>query len=236
MKKIYGVSVTLGCCSLVGNAQAEEFTGQYLATGNISTQTRLMPSLNNRLTANYAPSAIKGNIYLRLEHYTENSYHTDDGDMTRERKFEGQVNFNYPLFEKLKVTVGALRHENYTFRDNYNWAVAGLSWTGDVAKNISLTTVLLAEKRNGGGRVFYDLSGILEQHCSEKTSVFAAAHIYENLGEADLMPTHKREFEIGVNYVISKRYFAGISYFYHQQVDNPSDRFSFMKIKFGVNF
>lgn len=236
MKKIYLASAAFGLCYLATEARAEEFSGQYLVTGNVSTQTPAMPSLNNRLTANYAPAGLKGNFDFRLERYTENSYHTDDGAMTRERKFEGQVNFNYPLTEHLNATVGGLRHENYTFRDNYNWAVAGLSWTGDVAKDLALTTALLAEKRNGGGRIFYDLSGTLERHLSDKVSVFAAAHIYENLGESDLTPSHKREFETGLNYAISKRYFAGISYFYHQQVDDPSDRFSFLKIKLGVNF
>lgn len=236
MKKIYLSSLMLTRCCLAAQVQAEEFSGQYLVTGNVSTQAPAMPSLNNRLTANYAPPALKGNFDFRLERYTENSYHTDDGAMTRERKFEGQVNFNYPLTEHFNATVGALRHENYTFRDNYNWAVAGLSWTGDVAKDLALTTAFLAEKRNGGGRAFYDFSVTLEQHLSEKVSVFAAAHIYENLGESDLAPSHKREFETGMNYAISKRYFAGISYFYHQQVDNPSDRFSFVKVKLGVNF
>lgn len=237
MKKSMLQVLMLGMlCGLAAQTRAEEFTGQYLITGNVSTQAPAMPSLNNRLTANYAPPAMKGNFDFRLERYTENSYHTDDGAMTRERKFEGQVNFNYPLTEHLNVTVGALRHENYTFRDNYNWAVVGLSWTGEVAKGLTLNTVFLEEKRNHGGRAFYDLSGTLEQHLSEKTSVFAAAHIYENLGESDLTPSHKREFEVGLNYAISKRYFAGISYFYHQQVGDPNDRFSFLKVKLGVNF
>lgn len=236
MKNIFLASAACSLCYFATQVHAEEFSGQYLATGNVSTQTSAMPSLNGRLTANYAPAGLKGNMDFRLERYTENSYHTTDGAMTRERKFEGQVNFNYPLTEHLNMTVGALRHENYTFRDNYNWAVAGLSWTGDVAKDLALTTALLAEKRNHGGRVFYDFSSTLEKRFSEKTTVFAAAHIYENLGEADLKPTHKREFETGLNYNINKRYFVGASYFYHQQVGDPSDRFSFIKMKLGINF
>ena len=118
MKKINLASAALALCYLATEARAEEFSGQYLATGNVSTAAPAMPSLNNRLTANYAPAGLKGNFDFRLERYTENSYHTDDGAMTRERKFEGQVNFNYPLTEHLKATVGGLRHENYTFRDN----------------------------------------------------------------------------------------------------------------------
>ena len=226
----------VGIFAATGAAHADGFTGQYLATGNLSTQSRLMPSLNSRLTGNYASSALKGNFDFRLERYTENSFHTNDASMTRERKGEAQVNFNFPLTEHFTATVGVLRHENYTFRDNYNWAVAGLSWSGEVAKDLSITTGMLAEKRNGGGRVFYDFSASTEQRFAEKYGAFAAAHIYENLGEFDGSPSHKREFETGINYYISKRYFAGVSYFYHQQVDDPRDRFSFLKFKAGVNF
>ena len=225
-----------GLFAAASAAHADEFTGQYLATGNLSTQSRLMPSLNSRLTGNYASSVLKGSFDLRLERYTENSFHTDDGNMTRERKAEAQVNFNFPLTEHFTATVGVLRHENYTFRDNYNWAVAGLSWSGDVAKDLSITAGILAEKRNGGGRAFYDFSASAEQRFKEKYGAFVAAHIYENLGEFDGSPSQKREFETGINYYISKRYFAGISYFYHQQVGDPSDRFSFLKLKVGVNF
>lgn len=226
-----------GLAAGYGNAQAADaFTGQYLATGNLSTQTALMPSLNSRLTANYAPGWTTGNFDFRLERYTENSYHAANGDMVRERKFEAQANYNYPLTPNLNAVVGLLRHENYTFRDNYYWAVAGLAWNGDIAKDTSLSTAILAEKRNGGGRVFYDLSGTVEHRFMEKYGAFVAAHVYENLGEFDAVPTHKREFETGINYYISKRYFAGVSYFYHQQIGDPADRFSFVKLKLGVNF
>lgn len=57
-----------------------------------------MPSLNSRLTANYTSRVLKGNFDLRLERYTENSFHTNDGSMTRERKVEAQVNFNFSTF------------------------------------------------------------------------------------------------------------------------------------------
>ena len=117
-----------------------------------------------------------------------------------------------------------------------NWAVAGLSWSCDVAKDLNFTTGILAEKQNGGGRVFYDFSASAEQRFEEKYGAFVAAHIYENFGQFDASPSHKREFETGINYYVSKRYFAGISYFYHQQVGDPSDRFSFVKLKVGVNF
>ena len=217
-------------------AYAGDLTGQFVGTGNLSTQTQLMPSLNTRVTANYALSTVKSNLDLRLERYTENSYHTADASMTRERKAEVQLNFNLPLTEHFTATVGALRHENYTFRDNYNWTVAGVSWSGDVVEDLRITAGVLAEKRNGRGRPFYDFAVSAEHRFRQNFGAFAVAHIYENLGEFDSSPSRKREFETGINYDFSKRYFAGISYFYHQQVGDPSDRFSFLKLKIGVNF
>lgn len=224
----------LGVCGTT--FAADEFTGQYMATVNLSTQTQLMPSLNSRFSASYAPEPIKGNFDFRIEHYTENSYHTSNGEMVRERKFEAQANYNYPLTEHINAVVGFLRHENYTFRDNYYWGVAGLTWNGDIAKDTSLSTGILAERRNGNSKVFYDFSGTVEHRFMEKYGVFAAAHAYQNLGEFDPIPTQKREFEAGINYYVSKRYFAGASYFYHKQIGDPADRFSFVKIKLGVNF
>ena len=66
--------------------------------------------------------------------------------------------------------------------------------------------------------------------------LFANAHLYENLGESNVRPTRKRELEVGVNYYISQRYYAGISYFRHWQVADANDRFAVVKVKFGVNF
>lgn len=220
----------------VGLAHCEEITGQYLVTGNLSTQFGIMPSLNNRLTATYAPAWMKGNVDFRVERYTENSFHADNGEMVRERKFEGQVNYNLPITDHLNAISGVLRHENYTFRDNYNWVIAGLGWNDDISPDTNLGVTFLGEKRNGGGRLFYDLSSTVERRFAESCSIFVSAHVYQNLGEFDATPTHKREFETGMNYIISKRYFASASYFYHQQVGDPSDRFSFVKLKLGVNF
>ena len=215
---------------------ADELSGQFLATGNISTQNALMPSVNSRFTASFAPKWAVGNLDFRLENYTENSYHAAGNEMVRERKFETQLNYNYPLTEHLNAIVGILRHENYTFKDNYYWGVAGLAWNGDIFKDTTLSSAVVAEKRGGGGHLFYDFSGSLEYHFLEQYSVFGAAHIYDNFGEFDLAPTHKREYETGVNYYINKRYFAAASYFYHKQIGDPADRFSFLKLKLGVNF
>lgn len=219
-----------------GTVHAEGFTGQYMATGNLSTQTALMPSMNNKLTANYAPSWMTGNFDFRVEQYTETSYHGKDGAIVREHKQEEQFNYNLPLTEHLSATTGILHHDNSTFPDDYWWGIAGLVWNGEVATNTNLTTGLLAEKRNDGGRVFYDFSATLERRLWEKYGAFAATHLYENLGEFDTSPSFKREFEVGLNYYPSERYVMGVSYFYHQQIDDPTDRFSFVKLKLGVNF
>ena len=119
--------VVLAACSLgVSAAHGEGLTGQYLATGNFSTQDSVMPSINNRLTMNEAPTWTKGNFDFRLEQYVENSFHGINDTMVREHKFEAQANYNYPLTPQLSATAGVLRHENHTFRDNYFWGVAGL--------------------------------------------------------------------------------------------------------------
>ena len=235
LKDARNVMISIGLLSS-SVVYGEGLTGQYLATGNFSTQDRLLPSMNNRLTMNYAPPWTVGNFDFRLEQYVENSFHGTNNAMVRERKFEGQINYNYPLTSHLSATAGVLRHENHTFRDNYFWGVAGLVWSGDIAPDTGLTAGVLAEKRNKGGRLFYDSSAAVEHKFHEKYGAIASAHVYENLGEFDPKPTHKREYEIGLNYYPNKQYVAGISYFYHQQIGDPTDRFSFVKLKLGANF
>lgn len=66
--------------------------------------------------------------------------------------------------------------------------------------------------------------------------IFSNGRLYENLGESNARPTRKREYEVGVNYYISQRYYAGISYFRHWQVNDANDRFAMAKVKFWVNF
>lgn len=217
-------------------AHAEGLTGQYLATFNASTIGETMPSMNNRLTANYAPAWTKGNFDFRLEQYVENSFHGPNDRQVRERKYEQQASYNHPLTEQLNAVVGLLHHSNSTFRDSYWWGIAGLNWSGQVAPETTLNAGALAEKRNGGGRVFYDLSGSVERRFLQRYGAFAAAHVYENLGEFDASPTRKREFEVGLNYYPSDRYSASLSYFDHRQVGDRTDRFSMVKLKLGINF
>ena len=220
----------------VGWANAEGLTGQYLATGNFSTEGSVKPSMNNRLTANYAPAWTFGNMDVRIEQYVENSFHGTNNSLVRERKFEAQANLNYPLTKELNATVGVLRHTNSTFQDNYNWVIAGLVWNGEIATDTNLTTAALAEKKVGGGRVFLDASATVERRFQEKFGVFAAAHLYENFGEFDTAPSRKKEYEVGLNYYFSPRYVLAVSYFNHQQIGDPTDRFSMIKLKAGINF
>lgn len=237
MKLIITLSFLFCICTLgINVATADELTGQYLATGNFATENAILPSMNNRLTGHYAPKWTLVNLDLRVEQYVENSYHDVNNSLVREHKFEAQINLNYPITKELNATVGLLRHENTTFKDNYYWAVAGLIWSGDIATNTNLTTGLLMEKRTSGGRLFFDSSASIEHRFEEKFGAFAAVHIYENFGEFDVSPTHKREYEVGVNYYYSPRYVFGVSYFDHQQVDDPNDRFKFLKLKAGINF
>ena len=231
--------VGLATCALVVScpvAHADGWTGQYLATFNASTVGKTLPSMNNRLTANDAPAWIKGNVDFRLEQYVENSFHGPNDSQVRERKLEEQANYNHPLTEHLNAVVGLLHHSNSTFRDNYWWGIAGFNWSGQVAPEATLSAAALVERRNGGGRVFYDLSGSIERRFFLTYGAFVAAHLYENLGEYDPAPTHKREFEAGLNYYPNDRYFAGVSYFDHRQGGDPTDRFSMMKLKLGLNF
>ena len=237
MKRLTLAAGLLGLFSIgLENASAEGLTGQYLATGNFAAEGSIKPSMNNRLTANYAPTWTPGNFDVRVEQYVENSFHGTNDSLVRERKFEAQANFNYPLTNELSATVGFLRHTNSTFRDNYNWALAGLVWNGEIAANTNLTTGLLVEKRVSGGRLFFDGSVTVEHRFLEKYGAFAAAHLYENFGEFDTSPSRKREYETGINYYPSPRYVFGLSYFNHQQVGDPTDRFSMIKLKAGINF
>lgn len=231
--------VGLATCALAGAcsaAHADGWTGQYLATFNASTIGKTLPSMNNRLTANDAPVWTEGNFDFRLEQYVENSFHGANDSQVREHKYEEQASYNHPWTEHLNAVVSVLHHSNSTFRDNYWWGIAGLNWTGQVTPKTTLSAGALAEKRNGGGRVFYDLSGSVEQRFLQRYGAFAAAHIYENLGEFDASPTHKREFEVGLNYYPNERYVASLSFFKHRQVDDPTDRFSMLKVKLGINF
>lgn len=236
LKRIFWVLPLLMLTGHGPFAHAGGLTGQYLATGNISTLSESLPSLNNRLSLNYAPSRIPGAFDARVEFYTEPSFHSADHHLVNEHKREMQLNYTYPLFDHLALIAGYLYHENQTFRDTYTWAIAGLSASGDVFADTPGSISVLAEKRNKSDRIFYDFSGSIEHRFQSRYGVFASAHIYQNMGEFDLQPTHKREYEAGVNWYPGTRYNACLSYFKHTQSDDAFDRFSLVKLKVGVNF
>ena len=219
-------------------AQADEsaFNGSYLLTGNISTIDKAITSANNRLGLNYKPLWSSGNFDLRVESYTETSFHTPDKSIVNEHKLETQLNYNHPINDIFGVTGGILYHQNDTFRDEYFWAITGLTYGQKISDNVSLNGALLAEKRNKGGRVFYDASGSAEYRLMPQLSAFLALHRYENLGEFDTMPSRKFEVELGANYTINPRFFTGLSYFRHTQDNDADDRFALLKLKLGINF
>lgn len=174
-------------CSLLlvnFSAQADEsaFSSSYLLTGNISTIDNALTSANHRLGLNVNPSWSAGNFDLRVESYTETSFHTPDRSIINEHKIETQLNYNYPINDIFGDTGSILYHKNDTFRDQYFWAITGLTYMQKISDNVSLSGALLAEKRNKGGRVFYDASGSVEYRFMPKLSTFLALHRYENLG------------------------------------------------------
>ena len=229
-----GFAVTV--FAVISSARAEGLKGQLLVTGNVSTIGESLTSFNQRLGLNYAPTWTPGNFDYRYERYTEPSFHGQNDAQVNEGKLESQLMYSHPLNRQFSVTAGGLYHTNRTFRDNYYWAVVGVTFSVEIASKTTASAAALIEKRTSGGRAFYDLSGGIEYKPVAAVGVFANAHLYENLGESDVRPTRKRELEIGVNYYINQRYYAGASYFRHWQVDDANDRFALAKVKFGVNF
>ena len=230
------IGVAVAVLAVTSSARAEGLKGQFLVTGNVSTIGESLTSFNHRLGLSYAPTWTPGNFDYRYERYTEPSFHGQNGAQVNERKLESQLMYSHPLNERFSVTAGGLYHTNKTFRDNYYWAVAGMTFNGEIASNTTASAAALIEKRASGGRAFYDLSGGIEYKPVATVGLFANAHLYENLGESDVRPTRKREFEVGLNYYVGQRYYASASYFRHWQADDANDRFAVAKVKFGINF
>lgn len=231
--------VTIGLLSLVcvtAHADDSSLTGSYTVTRNVSTIDTPLTSVNNLVTLNYKPSWGVGNFDYRAESYTEPSFHSLNGSIVNEHKLEMQLNYNYPITNIFGATGGILYHTNYTFQDTYYWGVAGLTFNQSISSNTTIAATFLAEKRSSGGRVFYDASASAEYLFRHFFSAFVALHRYENLGEYDINPTQKLEYEIGLNYNLSRRFFTGISYLHHSQYNDPADRFALLKVKLGVNF
>lgn len=170
----------------------------------------------------------------------DGSYNSDPPGVLRnninEPKFEAQLMVNRPLSSRIGFTGGLLYHYNYRFPDRYYWAITGLTATAPIGQNITLSGAALVETKLGGGRAFYDLSGTLEYRFAPRTNTQLSFHRYENLGQFDPKPTQKGEIEVGVNRALGRKQSVGVSYFRHVQFGAPNDQFSFLKLKYSVNF
>jgi len=213
-------------------------TGSYQATGNISLLGKPRPSLGHRLNLSYALP--KGSLDSRIEYYVDGSYNADPPGVLRnninEPKFEAQLMYNRPLNKRLGFTGGLLYHDNFRFPDRYFWAITGLTLGVPVGQNITLSGAALLEKKLGGVRPFYDLSGTLEYRFAPKWNTQLSYHRYENVGQFDPQPTQKAEYEIGLNRALSGKQSVGISYFRHVQFNAPNDQFTFLKLKYSRGF
>lgn len=134
------------------------------------------------------------------------------------------------------VTGGFLYHTNYRFPDEYWWAMAGLTHSLPLRKDVTLSTAALAEKRVWSNRLFCDLTGTLEYWFVPGCHMQLSFHRYENLGEFDPKPTQNEEYEIGFNHDLGHKQSVGVSLFRHIQLHAPNDQFSLMKLKWSIGF
>jgi len=218
---------------------ASPLTGNILLTGNVSTLDRPLPSANERLTLDYALP--KGQIFdLRVENYTEGSYNENPpgvlGRNINEHKFEVQGTYMYPLTSMFSVSGALLHHTNFTFHDNYQWAIATLAAKIPLSEKLSLTPNASLEKRLRGGRVFWDTSATLDYSFAQDWTFEANLHRYENFGEFDPHPTEKEEIEAGFIHLLTSNQTLALSFFRHIQFGAPNDQFSFLKLKYGYSF
>lgn len=109
-------------------------------------------------------------------------------------------------------------------------------WGVPIGENITLSGAALLEKKLGGVRPFYDLSGTLEYRFAPKWNTQLSYHRYENVGQFDPNPTQKAEYEIGLNRALSRKQSVGVSYFRHVQFNAPNDQFTFLKLKYSRAF
>ena len=216
-----------------------KLTGNFLFTGNASTLDRPLPSLNERLTLDYALP--RGQILdLRVENYYEGSYNQNPpGILYRninEQKLEIQGTYIYPLTSVFSLSGAVLHHENFTFRDNYEWGILTVTAKLSLSKRLTLTPNISAEKRLKGGRWFYDTATTLDYGFAKNWTFETSYHRYENFGECDPEPTQKQEFETGVLRQLPHNQTIGLSYFRHIQFGASNDQFSFIKLKWGLSF
>lgn len=216
-----------------------ELTGNLFLTGNVSTRDRPLPSLNEKLTLDYALPHDQV-LDLRVENYYEGSYNENPpgvlGHNINEHKLEIQGTYTYPITSVFSVSGAVLHHENFTFPDNYEWGIVTLTAKIPLLEQVTLTPNISGEKRFKGGRLFYDTSTTLDYTFIDDWTFEANYHRYENFGEYDPEPTRKQEYEIGLLYQLTHSQTVGLSYFRHIQFGAPNDQFSFIKLKYGISF
>lgn len=214
-------------------------TGNLLLTLNGSTLGRVAPSLNERLTLDYALP--HGQVLdLRVENYYEGSYNEDPpGRLDRninEQKLEIQATYTRPVSSIFSLSGAVLHHENFRFRDNYEWGIATLTAKLPLSKSVTLTPNVSFEKRLQGGRIFYDTATTLDYGFLPRWTFETSYHRYENFGELDPAPTQKQETELALIREMPRHQTVGLSFFRHVQFGAPNDQFSFIKLKYGVSF
>ncbi len=214
-------------------------TGNYLTTLNVSTLGRPAPSLNQRLTLDYALP--HGQVLdLRVENYYEGSYNDlPPGDLPQninEHKLEVQGTYTYPLTRVFSVSPALLHHDNFRFHDSYYWGILTLTAKLSLSRTVTLTPNISAERRLSGGRTFYDSNTALDYAFAPNWTAEATYHRYENFGELDPEPTEKEEQEYGLIRQLPHGQTVALSYFHHIQHDSANDQFSQIKLKYGVSF
>ncbi len=214
-------------------------TGNFLTTFNVSTLGRPAPSLNQRLTLDYALP--HGQVLdLRVENYYEGSYNQlPPGDLSQninEHKLEVQATYTRPLSKVFSISPALLHHDNFRFHDTYYWGILTLTAKLPLTRVVTLTPNVSAQKRLRGGRVFFDSNTSLDYVFAANWTAEATYHRYENFGELDTEPTEKEEQEYGFIRQIRHGQTVALSYFRHIQHGSANDQFSFIQVKYGISF
>ena len=214
-------------------------TGNFLSTFNLSTLGRPAPSLNSKLTLDYALS--HGQVLdLRVENYYEGSYNQlPPGDLSQninEHKLEVQGTYTVPLSKVFSLSPALLHHDNFRFHDSYYWGILTLTARVPLSEALTLTPNVSAEKRLRGGRLFYDSATTLDYLFLPNWTAEATYHRYENFGELDPEPSEKEEQEYAVIRQLPQGRTLSLSFFRHLQHGSPNDQFSQVKLKYGVSF
>ena len=123
---------------------------------------------------------------MRVEKYAEGSYNENPpsvlGRNIDEHKFEIQGTYTHSLNSIFSVSNALLHHTNFTFDDNYQWAIATLAAKIPLSEKLVLTPNASLEKRLLGGRPFRHTSTTLDYTFAEGWTFEANLRRYENRG------------------------------------------------------